>query len=82
MSRRIRDEESQELILEAQRKAERLIRSNREQLEGLAAELLANEVLERDAIDRVMSAGTRVERSPDEADAPRLAATSRLETAE
>jgi cell division protease FtsH len=61
---RIRDEERQDLIEEARRSAQRLIMGHREQLEALAAELLENEVLERDAIDRIMYGVPRVERAP------------------
>jgi cell division protease FtsH len=82
MSKRIRDEECQELVLEAQRHAARLVRAHREQLEGLANELLANEVLERAMIDRIMARSGRLERSPDEGHAPRLAAANRTSTAE
>jgi cell division protease FtsH len=79
MSRRIRDEECQELALEAQRKAERLIRSHRDKLDALAAELLANEVLERPAIDRIMGRAAAEEQSISQADVPRIAAANRLE---
>jgi cell division protease FtsH len=82
MSRRIRDEESQELVLEAQRKADRLIRSHRAQLDALAAELLTHEVLERGMIDRIMGGFAPVEQSPNGDQAPRLAAASRPKTPE
>jgi cell division protease FtsH len=76
MSARIREEECQELVLEAQRKADRLVRSHRDKLEELARELLANEVLERPAIDRIMGSASR-QRAPGTGDAPRLAAANR-----
>src|ERR1700722_17726652 len=61
---RLRDEERRELVDEARRAARRLIVSHRAQLDALAAELLANEVLDRDAIDRVMGGVPRLERRP------------------
>src|SRR5436305_1183815 len=61
---RIRDEERQDLIEEARRAAQRLIVAHRAQLDALAAELLANEVLEREAIDRIMEGVPRMERAP------------------
>ena len=61
---RLRDEERRELVDEARRAARRLIVSHRAQLDALAAELLANEVLDRDAIDRVMVGVPRLERRP------------------
>jgi cell division protease FtsH len=63
-SLRIRDEERAELIEEARRAAHRLISSHRRYLESLAAELLDREVLERDAIDRIMVGVPRLERRP------------------
>jgi cell division protease FtsH len=61
---RIRDEERLDLIEEARRAAQQLILAHREQLDALAHELLANEVLERDAIDRIMDGVPRMERAP------------------
>jgi len=61
---RIRDEERQDLIEEARRAAQKLVLAHRAQLDELASELLENEVLERDAIDRVMSGVPRMERQP------------------
>jgi cell division protease FtsH len=61
---RLRDEERQALIEEARRAAQRLILSHRDQLDALAAELLEHEVLERDAIERIMSGVPRLERAP------------------
>jgi cell division protease FtsH len=53
-TRQLRDSEQQHLADEAMRRAMRLITEHREQLDGLAAGLLRNEVLERKDIDRVM----------------------------
>jgi cell division protease FtsH len=53
-TRELRDSEQQHLADEAMRRAMRLITEHREQLDGLAAGLLRNEVLERADIDRVM----------------------------
>jgi cell division protease FtsH len=61
---RLRDEERQELIEEARRAAQKLIVAHRRQLEALAQELLEHEVLERDAIDKVMAGVPRMERAP------------------
>ena len=61
---RIRDEERQELIEEARRAAQKMIVSHRRHLDALAHELLENEVLDRDAIDRIMQGVPRLERTP------------------
>ncbi|HMD57612.1 MAG TPA: AAA family ATPase [Solirubrobacteraceae bacterium] len=61
---RIRDEERQDLIEEARRAAQKLIVGHRHQLDALAEELLANEVLDRDAIERIMAGVPRLERAP------------------
>ncbi|HEY5286329.1 MAG TPA: AAA family ATPase [Solirubrobacteraceae bacterium] len=61
---RLRDEERRELVDEARRAARKLIVSHRAQLDALAAELLSSEVLDRDAIDRVMAGVPRLERRP------------------
>jgi cell division protease FtsH len=61
---RLRDEERRELVDEARRAARRMIVSHRPQLEALAAQLLAHEVLDREAIDRVMVGVPRLERRP------------------
>jgi cell division protease FtsH len=61
---RLRDEERQGLIEEARRAAQKLVLGHRAQLDELAAELLENEVLERDAIERVMDGVPRLERAP------------------
>ncbi len=61
---RLRDEERRELVEEARRAARKMIVSHRAQLDALAAELLVNEVLDREAIDRVMVGVPRLERRP------------------
>jgi cell division protease FtsH len=61
---RLRDEERRELVEEARRAARKMILGHRAQLDALAAELLANEVLDREAIDRVMKGVPRLERRP------------------
>jgi len=61
---RIRDEERHDLIEEARRAAHKLIVAHRRQLDALAGELLENEVLDRDAIDRIMAGIPRMERAP------------------
>ena len=53
-TRRVRDVEVRELADEAYRAAEKIIDSHRPELDELAATLLANEVLERADIDRIM----------------------------
>ena len=61
---RLRDEERRELVDEARRAARRMIVSHRPQLDALAAQLLAHEVLDREAIDQVMIGVPRLERRP------------------
>jgi cell division protease FtsH len=61
---RLRDEERRELIEEARRAARRMIVTHRPQLDALAGELLENEVLDRDAIERIMAGVPRLERRP------------------
>ena len=61
---RIRDEERQDLIEEGRRAALKLILAHRRQLDDLARELLENEVLDREAIDRIMAGTPRLERAP------------------
>jgi cell division protease FtsH len=61
---RIRDEERQDLIEEARRAAQKMILSHRPQLDALARELLRQEVLDRDAIERIMDGVPRLERAP------------------
>jgi cell division protease FtsH len=61
---RIRDEERQDLIEDARRAAQKLIAAHRRHLDALAGELLEHEVLERDAIDRIMAGVPRMERAP------------------
>ncbi len=61
---RLRDEERQALIEEARRAAQKLVLTHRQQLDELAAELLESEVLEREAIERIMQDVPRLERQP------------------
>ncbi len=61
---RIRDEERQDLIEEARRAAQKMIVAHRRHLDALAQELLEHEVLDRDAIDRIMQGVPRLERFP------------------
>jgi cell division protease FtsH len=61
---RIRDEERQDLIEEGRRAALKLILGHRSQLDALASELLEHEVLDREAIDRIMVGVPRLERAP------------------
>src|SRR4051812_38563677 len=81
-TRRMVDEEQQELTDLALRRAHRLIEEHRPALEVIAKELLVNEVLERETIERIM-AEHRGER-PDLAQLPtgtesRIAAAERLD---
>jgi cell division protease FtsH len=62
LTRRIRDEEQQQLAFEAQRLAWELITSHRAKLDEFAQELLDKEVLERPEIDRIMEGVARPER--------------------
>jgi cell division protease FtsH len=61
---RIRDEERQDLVEEARRAAQRMIVAHRRELDLLARELLEHEVLDREAIERIMSGVPRLERAP------------------
>jgi cell division protease FtsH len=61
---RIMDEERQDLIEEGRRAATKMILAHRALLDALASELLENEVLERDAIERIMHGVPRLERAP------------------
>jgi cell division protease FtsH len=68
-TRRVLDEEQQELTDLAMRRARKLLEANREALEALAAALLESEVLERGDIDSIMA------RHQSPVDLPRIAAT-------
>jgi cell division protease FtsH len=61
---RIRDEERQDLIDEARRAAQKMIMAHRRELDALARELLEHEVLDREAIERIMTGVPRLERAP------------------
>jgi cell division protease FtsH len=64
LTRRIRDEEQQELAFEAEHAARRIISDHRGKLEEIAARLLEREVLERAEIDAIMRGVPRLERRP------------------
>src|SRR3989440_734553 len=64
MTRRIRDQEANELAGEAPRRARQLLMGHREKLDQLAESLLANEVLERTEIERVMGDASVHSRRP------------------
>src|SRR3954452_14183135 len=76
LTRRIRDEEQQELAFEAHRHAHELIIEHRVTLERFAQELLENEVLERPEIDTIMADVPRIDRRPARPDL-RVAAASK-----
>jgi len=76
LTRRIRDEEQQELAFEAHRHAHELIIKHRETLERFARELLENEVLERPQIDKIMASVAGIDRRPDRPEL-RVAAASK-----
>jgi cell division protease FtsH len=77
ITRRIRDEEQQQLAFEAQRAAFQLISAHREKLDELAAALLEREVLVRAEIDRIMADVPRPEPRAREAGVP-IAVSSRV----
>jgi cell division protease FtsH len=64
MTRRIRDEEQQELAFEAERAARELISGQRAKLDEIAAALLERETLERPELERILAGTPRVERHP------------------
>jgi cell division protease FtsH len=90
LTRRIRDEEQQELAFEAQRAAYELITGHRTLLEEFAQALLARETLDRREIDTIMEGTPPVTRptlrpappaavpSPEERPRPRIAAVTPL----
>ncbi|MCW2994699.1 MAG: hflB [Conexibacter sp.] len=83
LTRRIRDEEQQELAFEAQRAAYDLINGHRPKLEELATALLERETLDRDEIDTIMAGTAPVHRRrpyavPPPAERPRIAAVTPL----
>src|SRR3989440_2635581 len=63
-TRRIRDQEENELADEPQRRARQLLMGHREKLDHLAEPLPANEVLERTEIERVMGDASVHSRRP------------------
>jgi len=70
LTRRIRDEEQQELAFEAQRGAYELISAHRAKLEELAHALLGRETLERREIDAIMVGVEPVRQRPEVEPAP------------
>jgi cell division protease FtsH len=82
-SRRIVDEEQQELTDMAWRRAQKLINENRALLDAFANRLLSNEVLERDDIERLVTEhrdGGAPAAEPASGSAPvRIAASERLD---
>jgi cell division protease FtsH len=75
-TRRVRDEEVRELADEAFRTARSLIDSHRPQLDELASTLLANEVLERGDLDRIMAEVPGVRKALTGRGQPQIAATA------
>ncbi len=65
-TRRIRDEEQQDLVFEAERAARRLIGEHRGTLEQIAQALLAHEVIDRAELDRIMRGVAQLRRRPGE----------------
>jgi cell division protease FtsH len=83
LTRRIRDEEQQELAYEAQRAAYELISSHRAKLEEIATALLDRETLDRGEIDVIMAGVPPVVRRrpyavPAPPERPRIAAVTPL----
>jgi cell division protease FtsH len=83
LTRRIRDEEQQDLAFEAQRAAYDLINAHRPKLEELATALLERETLNRGEIDTIMSGVEPVRRRrphavPPPQERPRIAAVTPL----
>jgi cell division protease FtsH len=64
LTRRIRDEEQQELAFEAQKRAFDIIDDNRAKLEELATALLERETLERSEIDQILADVKPMKREP------------------
>jgi cell division protease FtsH len=87
LTRRIRDEEQQQLAFEAQKNAYELITAHRDKLEELAQALLERETLERPEIDVIMAGVEKLHPrrpAPDAVDGatPRLAAASKADDAQ
>jgi cell division protease FtsH len=78
LTRRIGDEEQQELAFEAHRSAHGLISSHLELLDAFAHALLDREVLERADIDKIMAGVPTIDRRPRVPDL-RVAAASRTD---
>jgi cell division protease FtsH len=61
-TRQLRDEEQQHLADEAHRAAHRILAQHRDKLEAIAQQLLRDETIERDEIERIMAGVPRLER--------------------
>jgi cell division protease FtsH len=81
LTRRLRDQEQRDLADEAYRAAYELVRRHRDRLEQLAQTLLANEVLERSDIERIMEGAPRLPGDRSAGDL-RLAAAAEPQAAE
>jgi cell division protease FtsH len=64
MTRQMRDQEQRDLADEAYRAAYDIVQRHRDRLDELAHTLLANEVLEREDIDRIMAGVPRIRPEP------------------
>jgi cell division protease FtsH len=78
-TRRMRDEERQDLADQAYRRARDILEGHRPQLDALAHSLLRDEVLERETIDRIMAG---VPDAPPGSGGLRVAAATRHENGE
>ena len=76
-TRRIRDEEQQDLVFEAERGARRLIAEHRAKLDEIAQALLTHEVIDRARLDAIMRGVPQLRRSAGEAGLRVVAAESR-----
>ena len=62
-TRRIRDEEQQDLVFEAERGARRLVADHHAKLEEIAQRLLAHEVIDRSELDEIMHGVPKLRRA-------------------
>jgi cell division protease FtsH len=76
-TRRIRDEEQQDLVFEAERGARRLVGEHRGKLEEIARALLEHEVIDRAQLDAIMGGVPRLRRSAGESGLRVVAAEGR-----
>ena len=77
-TRRIRDEEQQDLVFEAERGARRLVDEHRPKLEEIARTLLEHETIDRSRLDQIMQGVPRLRRSAGESGLRVVAAEGRL----